>query len=162
MRVLVFGNSGSGKSTFARRLSSRHNLKMLDLDRVVWSRSEFAKFRLDEEIIRELDAFVAANPSWVVEGCYGRWMEYLQSHCTRMVFLNSGEAACLANCRTRPWEPKNSLPPRPKSSSRPGAVAKGYRRRPAARTTVNRAGRPVYSQARRLRYSVLDPGTRSD
>jgi len=106
MRVLVFGNSGSGKSTFARRLSAQHNLKELDLDHVVWSKTEFAKFRPDEEIIRELDAFVAANSSWVVEGCYGRWMEHLQSHCTEMVFLNPGEAACLANCRARPWEPK--------------------------------------------------------
>ena len=105
MRVLVFGNSGSGKSTFARQLSAQHNLKELDLDHVVWSKTEFAKFRPDEEIIRELDAFVAANSSWVVEGCYGRWMEHLQSHCTKMVFLNPGEAACLANCRARPWEP---------------------------------------------------------
>jgi len=106
MRVLVFGNSGSGKSTFAKQLSARHNLEMLDLDHVVWSRTEFAKFRPDEEIIRELDAFVAANPAWVVEGCYGRWMEHLQSHCTEMVFLNPGEGVCLANCRARPWEPE--------------------------------------------------------
>ena len=109
MRVLVFGNSGSGKSTFARRLSAQHNLKELDLDHVVWSKTEFARFRPAEEIIRELDAFVAANSSWVVEGCYGRWMEHLQSHCTEIVFLNPGEATCLANCRARPWEPNKYL-----------------------------------------------------
>jgi adenylate kinase family enzyme len=105
MRILIFGNSGSGKSTFARHLSDRHNLRVLDLDNVVWSRTEFAKFQPDEEIIRELEAFVAAHPGWVVEGCYGRWMEHLQPHCTEMVFLNPGEAACLANCHARPWEP---------------------------------------------------------
>ena len=104
MRVLVFGNSGSGKSTFAKQLAARHNLNLLDLDNIVWSRTEFAKFRPDEEIIRELDAFVAANPSWAVEGCYGRWMERLQLHCTEMVFLNPGEELCLTRCRTRPWE----------------------------------------------------------
>ncbi len=105
MRILVFGNSGSGKSTFALRLATKHGFKVLDLDHILWSRTEFAKFRPDEEIIRELDAFVAANPSWVVEGCYGRWMEHLQSHCTEMVFLNPGVAVGLANCRARPWEP---------------------------------------------------------
>ena len=106
MRILVFGNSGSGKSTFAKRLAARHNLKVLDLDHVVWSRNEFAKFRPDVEIVRELDVFAAANPSWVVEGCYGCWMDHLQAHCTEMVFLNPGEAVCLANCRARPWEPE--------------------------------------------------------
>jgi adenylate kinase family enzyme len=40
MRVLVFGNSGSGKDTFAKRFSARHNLTMLDLDHVVWSKTE--------------------------------------------------------------------------------------------------------------------------
>ena len=55
---------------------------------------------------RDLDAFVAAHPAWVVEGCYGRWMKHLQPHCTEMVFLNPGEATCLANCRARPWEPE--------------------------------------------------------
>jgi adenylate kinase family enzyme len=104
MRILIFGNSGSGKSTFARRLADRHGLTVLDLDHVVWSRTEFAKFRPDEEIIRELDVFVTANPSWAVEGCYGRWIEHLQPHCTEMVFLNPGEEVCLAHCRSRPWE----------------------------------------------------------
>jgi adenylate kinase family enzyme len=106
VRILVFGNSGSGKSTLARQLANQRGLTVLDLDQVIWSRTDFAKFRPDEEIIRELDAFVAVNPGWVVEGCYGRWMEYLQTHCTEMVFLNTGEAACLANCRARPWEPE--------------------------------------------------------
>ena len=106
MRVLIFGNSGSGKSTLARRLAADHHLKLLDLDQLVWSRTDFAKFRADDEIIHELNAFVGAHPGWVVEGCYGRWMKYLQPHCTKMIFLNPGEEACLANCRARPWEPE--------------------------------------------------------
>ena len=105
MKILIFGNSGSGKSTFARRLAVQHGLVTLDLDDIVWSRSEFAKFRDDAEIIRELEAFMAANSSWVIEGCYGRWMEHLQPHCTEIVFLNPGEEACLRHCRARSWEP---------------------------------------------------------
>jgi hypothetical protein len=84
MRTLVFANSDSGNSTFAMLLSARYKLHVLDLNNVAWSRKEFARFRPDEEIISKLDAFVGANPPSVVEGCYGRWMEHLQSHCTRM------------------------------------------------------------------------------
>lgn len=102
MRVLVFGNSGAGKSHFARRLAARHGLPVLDLDAVVWS--EAAEFRPDAEIIAELGRFVQANATWIIEGCYGRWIEHLLPHATEIVFLNPGEAACRANCLARPWE----------------------------------------------------------
>ena len=104
MRVLVFGNSGSGKSTLARRLAARHALTLLDLDGVVWSPTELAVFRPESEIAAALDQFVRANSRWVIEGCYGRWMEHLAPSCTEMVFLNPGEATCLRHCRDRPWE----------------------------------------------------------
>ena len=99
MRVLIFGNSGSGKSTFAQQLAARHALALLNLDEVVGSHAEFAQFRMGEEIIRELEAFVAAHPAWVIEGCYGRWMEHLLSHATEIVFLNPGEEVCLGHGR---------------------------------------------------------------
>lgn len=105
MRVLIFGNSGSGKSTLARRLAARYGLAVLDLDAVVWSPIKFAAFRPDPEIAAALDEFVRVNPKWVIEGCYGRWMEHLAPSCTQMVFLNPGEATCLRHCQKRPWEP---------------------------------------------------------
>jgi len=102
MRVLVFGNSGSGKSCFARRLAAEKGLCVLDLDAVVWS--EAAVFRPDEEITADLRRFVQTNTSWIVEGCYGKWMELLIPQATEIVFMNPGERICLSNCLARPWE----------------------------------------------------------
>lgn len=102
MRVVVFGNSGSGKSQFAMRLGAKHAIPVLDLDAVVWA--DAAKYRSDADIISELSRFVHANTSWIVEGCYGRWMEHLRQHITEMVFMNPGEAVCIRNCIARPWE----------------------------------------------------------
>jgi adenylate kinase family enzyme len=104
MRVLVFGNSGSGKSRFTHHLAAKHGLRVLDLDTIVWSQTEYAVFRPDADIIRDLSQFVQSAEPWVVEGCYGRWMEHLRPHCTEMVFMNPGEAVCLRNCIARPWE----------------------------------------------------------
>ncbi len=35
MKILAFGNSGSGKSTYARALTARHGLAHLDLNTIV-------------------------------------------------------------------------------------------------------------------------------
>ncbi|MCE9595769.1 MAG: hypothetical protein K8S98_16390 [Planctomycetes bacterium] len=42
MRVLVFGNSGSGKSHLARRLLTEHGLAHLDLDTIAWAPNRIA------------------------------------------------------------------------------------------------------------------------
>ena len=105
MRILIFGNAGSGKTTLARRLGVQHRLAVLDLDNVVWSPAAAGVFRPDSDIIEALAEFVRANSSWIVEGCYGKWMNHLLPQCTEIIFCNPPEEVCLANCRARPWEP---------------------------------------------------------
>jgi len=78
---------------------------VLDLDNVVWVSSEVDVFRPDAEIVEAVSTFVQANPSWIIEGCYGKWMEHLLPQCTDIIFCNPPEEVCLANCRARPWEP---------------------------------------------------------
>jgi adenylate kinase family enzyme len=105
VRVLVFGNSGSGKSTYARALAARHGLAHLDLDTIVWDPAKFAVQRPLEAIEASLQAFFDAESAWVVEGCYGDVVELAAPRCTELVFLNPGVEACLANNLRRPWEP---------------------------------------------------------
>ena len=105
MRVLVFGNSGSGKSTFARHLSQRYDLPHLDLDSIVWEPGQIAVQRQPEAISASLTAFLEENRNWVIDGCYGELVEAASSHCTELVFLNPGLETCLKHNRTRPWEP---------------------------------------------------------
>jgi transcriptional regulator with AAA-type ATPase domain len=42
MKVLVYGNSGSGKSTYARALAAQHGLAHLDLDSIFWEAGKIA------------------------------------------------------------------------------------------------------------------------
>lgn len=105
MRVLVFGNSGSGKSTYARMLAARHDLVRLDLDTIVWEPGRIAVPRPPEAVASELLAFVEREPRWVVEGCYGDLVEMALPFCTRLVLLDPGLETCLANNERRPWEP---------------------------------------------------------
>ena len=105
MRVLVFGNSGSGKSTYAQALAAREGIPHLDLDTIVWEPGQIAVLRPAEAIRSSLDAFVEAHPNWVIEGCYAELVEAAASTATELVFLNPGLEACLANNLRRPWEP---------------------------------------------------------
>ena len=106
MKILVFGNSGSGKTTYARALVQKHGLEHLDLDTIVWVPGQIAVQRPREDILASLGDFLNTATAWVVEGCYGELVEAASPRCTKLVFLNPGLEACLANNLRRPWEPE--------------------------------------------------------
>lgn len=105
MKVLIFGNSGSGKSSLARALAQRHHLGHLDLDTIVWEPGQVAVQRAGDVIAASLAAFLSDDDQWVIEGCYGELIEAAAAHCSKLVFLNPGVDAYVANNARRPWEP---------------------------------------------------------
>jgi adenylate kinase family enzyme len=104
MKVLVFGNSGSRKSTYAQALAARERLPHLDLDSIVWKPGQIAVQRSPESVEASLRSFVDSHSAWVIEGCYGELVRAVSENCTLLVFLNPGLDACLANNLRRPWE----------------------------------------------------------
>ena len=105
MRVLIMGNSGSGKSYRARAIAAQHGLVHLDLDTIVWEPGQIAVPRAPEQVRADLVAFVEGNASWVAEGCYGDLVETALPFCSELVFMHPGLETCLENNRKRPWEP---------------------------------------------------------
>jgi energy-coupling factor transporter ATP-binding protein EcfA2 len=82
-RVAVIGTSGSGKTTFARRLAGILNREHVELDRLYWRpnwtpRPEFRTL---------VEAAVSAE-SWIVDGNYGSVRDLLWSRATGIVWLN--------------------------------------------------------------------------
>jgi adenylate kinase family enzyme len=105
MRIALLGNSGSGKSTLARWMAGRAGAAMLDLDTVAWEPGQVAIARAPEAAVADVRAFCSRNDTWVVEGCYASLVTVALEFSPRLLFMNPGEAQCLANCRARPWEP---------------------------------------------------------
>ncbi|KAA3622053.1 MAG: shikimate kinase [Proteobacteria bacterium] len=105
-RIVVFGNSGSGKSTYAKELSATLGGSHLDLDTVAWEPDAETPTRRSLDASRmEIREFIDSRESWVVEGCYSDLLEIAMSRATEIVFLNPGADVCVDNARNRPWEP---------------------------------------------------------
>jgi adenylate kinase family enzyme len=105
MRYLVLGNSGSGKSTLASRLAREKALAHLDLDTLAWQPVTPPERRPTAESAKEIVSFMDAHERWMIEGCYADLLAVPLPRCTRLLFLNPGIDACVANARLRPWEP---------------------------------------------------------
>ncbi len=104
MRVLIMGNSGSGKSWRAKELAALHGLPHLDLDTIYFVPGAIAVPRPIDVVMEDLLQFVDAHPAWVAEGCYGDLIEAALPYCDELIFMNPGKDACLANNGKRPWE----------------------------------------------------------
>ena len=109
MKVVIFGNSASGKSTFAKKLAKQYQLAHLDLDTLAWlpaSSPETPPQRQDIAVsVAKINDFISQQPSWVIEGCYSDLLSHTLELCTEVVFLNLPVEDCITNAKNRPWEP---------------------------------------------------------
>ena len=104
-RIIVYGNSGAGKTTHARRFEREYGLPLLDLDMIAWGTDWGQRAPLETSISR-LSEFIESNVGWIVEGCYSDLIETAIPQCTELHFLNPGIERSVANCRNRieDWE----------------------------------------------------------
>jgi adenylate kinase family enzyme len=88
MRVVVVGTSGSGKSTFARRLGAAIGAPALELDAINWQAGWRDLNTHDpEEFVRRV-AEAAATEAWVADGNYSKVRHALWPRATRFVWLD--------------------------------------------------------------------------
>lgn len=99
-KTIILGNSGSGKSWLAKRISSHVGGSCIDLDLIHWLPGGYSAAREREEAIR-LVRQAAKAERWVIEGIYGSLIHQVQSEATALVWLCLDEAECATNIRER-------------------------------------------------------------
>ncbi len=104
-KILIFGNSGSGKSSLAKELSLNASLAHLDLDTLAWRPASPPERAPLAESAKEIVSFAVSNKAWVIEGCYTDLLEIVGSMANELIFLNLSVEQCVNNARRRPWEP---------------------------------------------------------
>ena len=97
-RVVVIGTSGSGKTTFARRLAATLDTRCVELDELFWGPDWRPK--PEAEFLR-LSADAAAHERWVVDGNYKVARPFLWPRATAIVWLDYGFGTALARTLRR-------------------------------------------------------------
>ena len=91
-RIAIFGSTGAGKSTLARRLHKILTIKVFHLDRVFWQsgwekKSKENRIDILEKIIRE--------QKWIIEGSYFSLSDLRLNAADTIIFLDINPSICL-------------------------------------------------------------------
>ena len=92
-RILIIGNSGAGKSVLGEKLAAVLSIPLIDLDRLHWEDTAYARKR-DPGVARQMVAAAAAGEAWIIEGVYGWLAEVAMPRATDLVWLDFPWTVC--------------------------------------------------------------------
>ena len=88
MRVLVMGSSGSGKSTFGRKLAAALGAPHTELDAINWRPGWVDLSKTDpDDFVRRVADFVAGD-AWVTDGNYNVVRPTILRRATHLIWLD--------------------------------------------------------------------------
>jgi len=91
-RVIVIGCPGSGKTTFAEKLSIKTGLPLYHLD-AIWHKPDKTHIPREEFDQRLLEIFAADE--WIIDGNYSRTVEMRLKECDTVILFDLPTEVCL-------------------------------------------------------------------
>jgi adenylate kinase family enzyme len=84
-RIIVYGATGSGKSTAAALIAARLELPVVDVDGLAWLPGWVA---VDGERQRTLVAGIVAGDAWVLDSAFSQWLDLVLDRVELIVGLD--------------------------------------------------------------------------
>lgn len=106
-KVIIIGCPGSGKSTFARKLSEKLSLPLFHLDLLFWNSD---KTTVSKDVFRERLNNILIKDEWIIDGNYGSTMELRISACDTIFFLDLDADVCLSGIYERKGKQRPDMP----------------------------------------------------
>lgn len=107
-KILIIGNSGSGKSWLSKQLSRKLQLQEVNLDSIVWEPGGYNQKRSTGAIENEI-ASIKSQCNWVVEGVFGALAEQLIFSADMLLFLDLEWSECKNSLYARGSESSKQL-----------------------------------------------------
>ncbi|MFM1571866.1 adenylate kinase [Helcococcus ovis] len=106
-KVIVIGCSGSGKSTFSRKLHEITQIPLYHLDMMYWNAD---KTTVDGNTLIERQNEVIKRDEWIIDGNYDSTMELRMNACDTVIFLDYPLELCLSGVEARRGKPRQDMP----------------------------------------------------
>ena len=104
-RILVWGNSCSGKSTLAKSLALHHDLKLIELDALNWLPNWQGLNATDPERLTRRMRAATQGDRWVADGSYtSQAREAFWPKLDTVIWLDLPRPLLLRRCLQRSWQ----------------------------------------------------------
>ena len=106
-KVIIIGCPGSGKSTFARKLSAATSLPLYHLD-LIWHKPN--KTTISKEDFDQKLSEIISEDSWIIDGNFQRTLEMRIKAADTIFLLDFPVEVCLEGARSRIGTKRSDMP----------------------------------------------------
>lgn len=92
-KLIIIGNSGSGKTFLAQKITSVLNLPVIHLDKLFWESKSCSQKR-PKDIVHQEIVEIVKQPKWILEGVFGDLANLGASKADILIFLNKDWSEC--------------------------------------------------------------------
>ena len=97
---MVFGFSGSGKSTISKRISEEYSLPILYIDQTLYYENWVKKSK--ETTYKEIKEFIEKEQNWIIDGnATNNLFEQRAALADKIIFMNFSRFQCYKNALNR-------------------------------------------------------------
>ncbi len=91
-RILIIGNAGSGKTTFAKKLAEKTGIPIIHLDKMYWTGNweHIGRDEFDSILQNELE-----KPEWIIDGNFNRTIPHRLKYCDTVFYFDIPTVTCL-------------------------------------------------------------------
>ena len=106
-KVIIIGCPGSGKSTFARKLSAITGLPLYHLDMMYWNKD---RTTVEKDVFVERLRNAMSEDMWIIDGNYNSTMEMRLKECDTVFFLDYPTQICIDGIESRRGKARSDIP----------------------------------------------------